>query len=255
MDDSQEDSPSKIQAFTSSAGYLFENKATVFVLLGFIFVLFINVIVVDVLFFSSRQKSSNDNLILQRISGICPQSCVTKFSDLTTQQSAQKTIETSSQSAQLPNTISTVASSPTLTLTSTPIPTATSIPTPISTLHEYFIPLGQGSGSYTDWTVVPGIGAKVNMKSYGNIEKVYFEATVRVPAGSQTVYVRLYNANSLQSIVDSDLTLASNTSTLLTSKAISLTDTKDENLYQVQLKTQLGSTTYIDQARLHILAR
>lgn len=146
---------------------------------------------------------------------------------------------------------------PTLGITLSPIiiptPTPTSIPMPTSELREYFIPLGQGSGSFSDWTVVPGIGAKINIANYGKIEKAYFEVTVRIPTGNQTVYVRLYNANNFQSIANSDLTLSGGTSTLLTSQPITLTD--GENLYQVQLKTQLQYSTYIDQARIRIVSR
>lgn len=224
-----------------------ENK---YIISGVILFLVINVIIVDVLFLSLQKSLGEKNTA--NFPSLCPQSCLNQFSQITASLQPQKDTATISAG---------ISSTPALLPTNTPAPTATptSSATPSATptppTKEYFIPLGQGNGSATDWTVVSGIGAKINYTSYGKIEKVYFEATVRVPAGSQVVYVRLYNSSSGQAIANSDLTLSSNTSTLLTSKEISLTDTKDENLYQVQLKTQLGSTTYIDQARLRIVTR
>ncbi len=225
---------------------LLENK---YIISGVLCLLIINIIIVDILFFSSRKTTEVKENVT--IPALCPQSCLTQFSERISSLQPQNN-NSATVSAITPATPTSIPPA----VTNTPTPSASPSATPTPVTREYFIPLGQGNGSYTDWTVVPGIGAKVNYTSYGKIEKVYFEATtVRVPAGSQIVYVRLYNANSGQNIVNSDLTLTSNTSTLLTSKEISLIDTKDENLYQVQLKTQLGSTTYIDQARLRIVTR
>lgn len=226
-----------------------ENK---YIISGVILFLVINVIIVDVLFFSLQKSPDGKNTV--NFPALCPQSCLNQFSQITASLQPQKDTATisaaiSSTPALLPTSI------PTLTPTVTSAPSATPSATPTPPTKEYFIPLGQGNSSATDWTVVSGVGATINYTSYGKIEKVYFEATIRVPAGSQVVYVRLYNASSGQAITNSDLTLSSNTPTLLTSKEISLTNTKDENLYQVQLKTQLGSVTYIDQARLRIVTR
>lgn len=225
---------------------LLENK---YIIVGVLLVLVINVIVVDILFFSSRKTEDIKNTSV--ISALCPQSCLNQFSQIT----ATLQIPKNTSSASASTTPSPVLPTNTPTPTATPIPSISPSATPTPQSREYFIPLGQGNGSYTDWTVVPGIGAKINVTSYGKIEKVYFEAAVRIPNGNQTVYVRLYNASSSQNITNSDVTLSSGTTTLLTSPAISLTDTKDENLYQVQLKTQLGATTYIEQARLRIVTR
>lgn len=248
MEEYIQNASSRIQSFIASS-------IISYILFGIIFILVINAILVDIWIFSSPTNKSNNNLALQQVSAICPQSCVAKFSEFVN--TGQKNITTIPEQVQntTPNSTPSLAITPTPSPTPTPTPIATSFPTPTAILREYFIPLGQGSGSYTNWTVVPGIGAKINITTYGKIEKVYFEVTVRVPAGSQIVNVRLYNASNMQHIANSDVTLTSNTSTLLSSPSISPTDTKDENLYQVQLKTQLGSTTYIDQARLRILAR
>lgn len=252
MGEFEQDSSNKIQAFTTSSKSIItailENNVSKYIFFGVFLILIFNAIVVDILFFFPSKKDTSSNLVLQSVSAICPQSCIAKFSEFTVKQGQD--IATSSSLVQVQKPTPTI----TPTLTSTPTPSPTNAPTSTPGLREYYIPLGQGNGSYTDWTVIPGMGAKISLSNYGKIEKVYFEATVRIPTGNQTVYVRLYNSSNQQNIVNSDLTLSSGTPTLLTSKEISLTDTKDENLYQVQLKTQLGSATYIDQARLRILA-
>jgi hypothetical protein len=140
-----------------------------------------------------------------------------------------------------------------VTLTSTPIPTPTPTQsTQSQTSHVYFVPLGTGFGSGTDWTTISQLGATIDTADYGTIASVVFEASVRIPTGNQTVYVRLLNADTGQSLSGSDLTLSGGTPSILTSPAISLTS--GSHLYQVQLKTQLGYTTYIDFARLRITA-
>lgn len=204
------------------------DRRSKYVLLIILFILFANAVIIDILFFSRPPPQPS-------ISVSAPPRIIT--------------------STPIPEPSNTPIPSIAITTApaSVPVSTPISVPTPTPELREYFIPLGQGSGSYLDWTVVPGIGAKINLANYGNIEKVYFEATVRIPTGNQTVYVRLYNANSFQSISGSDLTLSGGTSTLLTSQPITLTD--GENLYQVQLKTQLQYPTYIDQARIRIVSR
>lgn len=203
-------------------------------------ILAVNIIVLNILFFTPKKNTSGSSSPpAQQSQEQCPQSCITQFSRI------------------IPSPSASVSKPPVLTPTptSTLLPTATpsSAPTPTSALREYFVPLGQGWGSYADWTVVSGMGAKINLANYGKIEKVYFEATIRIPTGNQTVYVRLYNANNYQSVSGSDLTLSGGTSTILTSQPITLTD--GDNLYQIQLKTQLQYQTYIDQARIRIVSR
>ncbi|MBI2442365.1 MAG: hypothetical protein HYV40_00465 [Candidatus Levybacteria bacterium] len=132
-------------------------------------------------------------------------------------------------------------------------PSSTPTPTTAPSTREYFVPLGTGFGSGTDWTTITQTGAKVDSLNYGSITTITFEAGVRIPTGNQTVYVRLLNADTFQSVAGSELTLSGGTPTLLTSVPITLAT--GNHLYQVQLKTQLGYLTYIDFARLRIQAK
>lgn len=165
----------------------------------------------------------------------CPQNCVEKINLAL---SSQKTSASS-------------AIQPTADLSPTPSATSTPTPTQInSTVKEFFVPLGTGSGKAGDWTVIDGMGAKIDPSDYGNIKTVTFEVTARIPTGNQTIWIRLYNANTSQAVAGSEVTLSGGTVTLLTSSPIILTS--GNNFYQIQMKTQLQYLTHIDMARLRI---
>jgi len=140
-------------------------------------------------------------------------------------------------------------------LTPTSAPTLTPTPTDVlqQASREYFVPLGSGFGSGTDWTTITQLGVTIDTANYSVIQTVIFEASVRIPTGNQTVWVRLLNADTYQSVSGSDLTLSGGTPTILVSSPISLSS--GSHLYKVQLKTQLGYITYIDFARFRILVK
>lgn len=139
---------------------------------------------------------------------------------------------------------------PTATLIPTPSLTPTSTPVQTKSVKEFFVPLGIGSGSSGDWTVIDGIGAKIDPSDYGNIKQITFEVSARIPTGNQQIWIRLYNANTYQSVAGSEVTLSGGTPTLLISSPINLT--LGNNLYQIQMKTQLKYISNIDMARIRI---
>lgn len=115
---------------------------------------------------------------------------------------------------------------------------------------EYYVPLGSGSNTTDDWTDVTGASAYIDTASYGRMKAVTFEATVTVPAGSQKVWVRLYNATDKHPVWFSDVSTDLSGPVLLTSKGIMLDS--GNKLYQVQMKTQLKNLTNLVQSRVHI---
>lgn len=115
---------------------------------------------------------------------------------------------------------------------------------------EYYVPLGSGTNTTSDWTDVVGASASIDTASYGKIKQATFEATVTVPAGSQTVWVRLFNATDKHPVWSSEVTTESSGPILLTSKPITLDS--GNKLYQVQMKTQLKALTNLVQSRVRI---
>lgn len=237
---------------------------------GIIALFVLNALILDAAVFLKKPVQSENNsqpTISTNQPALCPQSCSdlinTSLLNLGASSSAAGTVINLSSGS----TITSLQKTPTPTLNPTPtiIPTYTPVPlptntptpsptpTPLPKVKEFFIPLGSGFSSATDWAVVNGIGATINLANYTDIDKIYFEITVRIPNGNQTVYVRLYNSNSYQSVDGSELNLSSGTPTLLTSNSINLS--YGSNTYQVQMKTQLGFQTHVDQARIRILTK
>lgn len=120
-------------------------------------------------------------------------------------------------------------------------------------VKEYFIPLGSGVTSTTDWANVSGLESYIDTALYQNIKVAYFEISLRIPTGNQTVYARLYNQTDKHAVWFSDVSFDGGTPKLLVSPTIKL-DTGNK-LYIVQIKTQLGYQVFIDQARVHITTR
>ena len=215
-------------------------KYWIYITLG---ALILNSLVLNTVLLLSSNKPSPRNIVSETINSLqtppnsCPQSCTDQINSILSQKQSSA---------------SSVTKIVIPTFTPTPVATSapTSAPTPAKTVREFFVPLGQGSGNSGDWAVVTGIGAKVNTSDYGDIKTVTFETTLRIPNGNQIVWIRLYNANTFQMVPGSELTLSSGTPTLLISQPISLTS--GDNLYQIQMKTQLQSTANIDMARLRI---
>jgi len=114
---------------------------------------------------------------------------------------------------------------------------------------EFYVPLGTGTITSTDWTDVKGAAAYVDTRLYGKFKKVTFEASVSVPSG--TASVRLFNATDKHPVWYSEMTLANAGPELLTSSGTTLDG--GNKLYQVQMKSQLGATTNLLQSRVHII--
>ena len=205
-----------------------ERYATYIVIAAVTFAV-VNGIVVDISFYQKLQDDKRKDIMTtageqQAKNGqLCPVACTTQIED------AIKSLPASTSSS------------------------ASSLSTPVSAVSfvkEFFVPFGTGSSTALDWTDVSGMQASIDQAQYGTIKSVMFEVTVRVPAGSQTVYVRLYNATDKHPVWYSEVSFDGSGPILLTSAPVMLDLGK--KTYQVQVKTQLGGQVAIDQARLHI---
>ena len=119
-----------------------------------------------------------------------------------------------------------------------------------SSVQEFFVPLGSGSITASDWTDVTGVKAEVDSTKYGSIQRVLFEASVHVPNANQIVEVRLYNETDKYIVGNSDFLYSSGTSQNLRIAEIQLG--QGSKIYKVQMKTQLQYNAILDQARIHI---
>ncbi len=120
-----------------------------------------------------------------------------------------------------------------------------------SSIKEFFIPLGSGSSTSSDWEDVPGAQAYIDTTSYPSIKTVTFEVSLYTPTANQTAYARLYNITDKHPVWNSEVRIDGGTPKLLISEAIKLD--KGSKLYVVQMKTQLQARTNLENARVHII--
>ena len=117
---------------------------------------------------------------------------------------------------------------------------------------ESIIPFGSGTTTAKEWQDIQGATAIINTAYYQYRSRVLFEATVHNPNGNQTAWVRLYNVTQKHPVWFTELSVSGGTPSLLTSPIITLDE--GNNSYQVQMKTQLGDTTNLLQARVRIIS-
>ncbi len=120
-----------------------------------------------------------------------------------------------------------------------------------NSVKEFFVPLGSGSSTASDWEDVPGIQGYIDSTAYGKIKNVTFEVSLYTPTANQFAYARLYNVTDKHPVWNSDVTIEGGTPQLKVSSPISLDS--GSKLYQVQMKTQLQSRTNLENARVHIV--
>ncbi len=198
----------------------------------FVFLVLLNLLFLDFLLVNSRKVQIIEKTIsVPNTIDICPKSCLSEISQAT-------------KGAILPV-------KPSVALT--PLPTAKPVSqtSASSSVKEFFVPFGTGSNSSDDWQDVPGLKATLDPANYGNMKTVVFEATIRIPTGNETAYVRLYNINDKHPVWFSDISLEGGTPQLIISKSITLDS--GNKTYQVQMKTSLKYPAYLDQSRLHII--
>lgn len=121
----------------------------------------------------------------------------------------------------------------------------------VNSVKEYYIPFGSGTSQAADWTDIPGLQAYVDTTLYPSIKNVTFEIGGHTPTGNQIVSVRLYNVTDSHLVWNSEVSWSGGGSQFVVSNPITL-DTGNK-LYKIQMKTQVQSLSYLDQAKIHII--
>jgi len=118
-------------------------------------------------------------------------------------------------------------------------------------VREFYIPFGSGNAQSTDWTDIPGLQTSIDSTLYPRIQKVTFEVGGHTPNGNQIVYIRLFNMTGAHPVWNSDITWNGGGSQYIISNPIVLDS--GNTMYKVQMKTQVGSQSFVDQAKIHIV--
>lgn len=128
---------------------------------------------------------------------------------------------------------------------------ATTTTSSTSQVREFFVPLGSGSTFSKDWVDIPTAQATVDSSRYGQIEAVYFEASLHVINGN--VSARLVDASNGAIYTNTEIAHNNSTPTWVTSSSITLGT--GERTYKVQLRSDGGWEGILDSGRLRILVK
>lgn len=120
-------------------------------------------------------------------------------------------------------------------------------------IKEYYIPLGTGSNTSTEWTDLGGVEAYVAPANYGQIQEMYFEASLRLPTGSGRVYARLKNVTDNNPLFESEVSHEGSGGKLVSSGKIPVPVVT--KLYRVQLKSTLGAQANLDNGRIKLFVQ
>lgn len=119
-------------------------------------------------------------------------------------------------------------------------------------VREFFIPFGIGMTQAIDWQDIAGLSAYIDSSKYTSVKSIVFEASVHLPAGDQSVGIRLYDETNKHPVWNSEVDFPGGANPqFLVSKPISLSN--GNVLYNVQMKTQLAAPAMLDQSRVHII--
>ncbi len=121
------------------------------------------------------------------------------------------------------------------------------------TPREFYIPLGSGSTTKSDFEDITSTDAIIDPANYGNIKDAYFISSLRNPTQNGAVEAQLYNVTDKHLVWGSQLTINGPAVQTVTSDKITLD--KGAKLYRVRLKSTLGFAVSLDNAKIRIVTQ
>ncbi|MBI5452044.1 hypothetical protein HY945_01150 [Candidatus Gottesmanbacteria bacterium] len=117
--------------------------------------------------------------------------------------------------------------------------------------REFYIPLGSGSTSKSNWDDLTATETVIDPGNYGNIKEAYFIASLRNPTQNGQAEAQLYNVTDKHPVWGSQVTMNGPSSQTITSGKITLDN--GTKLYRVQLKSTLSYQAFLDNAKIRIM--
>lgn len=130
-------------------------------------------------------------------------------------------------------------------------PVAKTQPVYSSPIKEFYIPLGSGKTTSSNWQDILGTDTTINTASYGKISQAFFEVSIYIPTGNGRVFARLYNVTDDHPAWFAESSTESKQPVLLSSAPIALAE--GNKVYRVQLSSTLGAEAVMDFARVKIV--
>ncbi|OGG02088.1 hypothetical protein A2W14_04195 [Candidatus Gottesmanbacteria bacterium RBG_16_37_8] len=121
-----------------------------------------------------------------------------------------------------------------------------------SATKEFIIPLGQGQTAKNNWEDIIGTETVINPALYGQIKEAYFIASLKNPTKNGQVEARLFNVTDSYAVYGSHVIMNNQTEQTISSEKFALPSSS--KLLRVQLKSTLGYSATLENARLKILA-
>lgn len=240
--------------------------------IGSIIFIIVNIIILNVfVFIASRQTSSTSIASDQQKTPTINQRPTTNSQQLSTCTTCEAQLTDILARIQKIETVLSVTPIPPIAnpsptpLPPTTAPTATTIPTPtptriigtptptvtVSGVKEYYILLGSGNSSSSEWADISGLQATINTSLYPTIKTATLELTGNTPTGNETIWVRLYNATDNYPVPNSEITWNGGGDKIIVSNPITLTT--GNKTYKVQMKTQLSFVSNVNNAKIHLI--
>lgn len=203
------------------------------------------------------------NLFILDLKVFSPASSI-KLSDISTAITIQPTLYPSptftpgetSANPSCPNSclslIQQATKSSSLTIGSPPqeiMPTSQTVRLPVS--REFYIPLGNGSTTKSDWEDQTATETIIDPVNYGSIKEAYFIASLRNPTQNGQVEAQLFNVTDKHPAWGSHVIMNGPASQTITSGKITLDN--GNKLYRVQLKSTLSCQVFLDNAKIRII--
>ena len=122
----------------------------------------------------------------------------------------------------------------------------------ISKPSEYYIPLGSGNTTKSDWEDLTATETMIDPGNYRNIKEAYFIASLRNPTQNGQIEARLYDVTDGHMVWGSHVIMNGRESQTITSDKITLET--GSKLYRVQLKSGMQYQAFLDNAKIRIIS-
>jgi hypothetical protein len=136
-------------------------------------------------------------------------------------------------------------------------PMLTVKPTPLAVIKSKtksvsYLPIsGSGSTTETVWTDITGTDFYLSKNDFAGLAGVYLEANIKLFNGSGTAYFRIFDVTHGITVNGSEISTSSQTSSFVTSTALSLWE--GYNHYKVQVKSLNSDSAVFESGRLKIM--
>lgn len=119
--------------------------------------------------------------------------------------------------------------------------------------REFYIPLGTGSTSKSDWDDLTATEIVIDPGNYGQIKEAYFIASLSNPTQNGQIEAQLYNVTDKHIAWGSHIIMNGPSAQTITSGKITLDI--GNKLYRVELKSTLGFQASLENAKIRIITQ